>query len=140
MSNKTPTLSVDILVLRDDKVLLGLLSEPWWINNQPTYGLPGREIHFGESFGDAIDRNIAEELECQLLSHSIIAVNANYALGNHFVGIGATATIQGEPKLMKPEDWQKWEWVSVNALPDNLFPPARNLVQSYLQHKVNIAE
>ena len=137
---KTPTLSVDILVTKDGKILLGLLTPEWFQNNKPTYGLPGREINFGESFGEAIERNIREELGCKLSTHSIIAVNANYALGNHFVGIGATATIEGEPKNMKPNDWQKWEWVDLDDLPDNLFPPAHNLVQSYLQHKVTVSD
>ena len=137
---KSPVLSVDILVIKDGKALVGLLSDEWSQDGKQTYGLPGREIHFGESFGAAIERNIAEELDCKLLDHSIIAVNANYALGNHFVGIGAIATIEGVPKNMKPEDWQKWEWFDLKNLPDNFFPPAHNLVQSYLQHKVTVSD
>jgi ADP-ribose pyrophosphatase YjhB (NUDIX family) len=137
---KIPTLSVDILVIKDNKVLLGLLSEEWSRDNKPTYGLPGREINFGETFSEAVERNIAEELDCKLLTHSIIAINANYALDNHFVGIGVIANIEGEPKNMKPDDWQKWEWVGLNDLPDNLFPPARNLMQSYLQHKITVSD
>jgi ADP-ribose pyrophosphatase YjhB (NUDIX family) len=137
---RSPTLSIDILIIKDGKILLGLLTEEWSINNMPTYGLPGREINFGESFGDAVERNIKEELDCKLLTHSIIAVNANYALGNHFVGIGTIATIEGEPKNMKPGDWQKWEWIDRKNLPDNLFPPAHNLLQSYLQDKITVSE
>src|SRR5579872_7276192 len=139
-SMKYPIVSVDILIIQDNKVLLGLLSDEWSVNNKPTYGFPGREIHFKETFRQAIKRNIEEELGCKLLTHKIISVNANYALGNHFIGIGATANIEGEPKLMKPDDWQKWNWFELDNLPNNLFPPAENLIRSYTQHKITVSD
>lgn len=140
MDHRQPTLSVDILVVRGRQVLLGLLAKDWWINDKPTYGFPGREIEFGESFSKAIRRNILEEVGCVVVSHSIISINANYALDNHFVGIGAIAHIKGEPKLLKPEDWQKWGWVDIDDVPTNLFPPAYNLMQSYLQKKITVSD
>jgi ADP-ribose pyrophosphatase YjhB (NUDIX family) len=95
---------------------------------------------FGETFGQAIERNTAEELGCKLLNHSIIAVNANYAFDNHYVGIGALASIEGEPKIMKPDDWQKWEWFDLDNLPDNLFVPAKNLLDSYAKKAITVSE
>ncbi len=59
---KTPVLSVDILIMRDDKVLLGLLTEKWWPDDKSTCGFPSREIDFGESFSDAIERDVSEDL------------------------------------------------------------------------------
>lgn len=137
---KTPNVSIDIIIIRDDCILLGLLSEEWNYQDKPTYGVPGREIKFGESFGHAVERNIREELGCKLQSHSIISVNANYAFGNHYIGIGALATIEGEPQLMKPKDWQKWEWFKLHDLPDNLFPPAKNLFDSYLNNVTTVSD
>jgi 8-oxo-dGTP diphosphatase len=137
---KSPVVSVDILVIRDSKVLLGLFTEEWSFDGKPTYGLPGREIKFGETFGQAIERNTVEELGCKLLSYSIIAVNANYAFGNHYVGIGALASIEGEPKLTKPDDWQKWEWLNLDKLPNNLFAPAKNLLDSYIKKAITVSE
>ena len=130
---KAPTVSVDILVIDDGKALLGLFTDEWSYQGKPTWGLPGREIEFGEHFNQAIERNIQEELGCSLQAYEIIAVNANYAFDNHYVGIGATATIEGEPKIMKSEDWQKWEWFDLDNLPENLFKPAENLIKCYLK-------
>jgi ADP-ribose pyrophosphatase YjhB (NUDIX family) len=138
--SKTPGISVDILVVQDNKVLLGLMTEQWNYNGRQVYGVPGRDIHFGEKMGDTIKRNITEEFGCGVISYRIISVNANYALSNHFIGIGAVAEIDGEPKVSFPEDWVRWEWFDADQIPDNLFPPTRNLIDSYLQHKVNVAE
>lgn len=137
---KAPTVSVDILVIDDGKALLGLFTDEWSYQGKPTWGLPGREIEFGEHFNQAIERNIQEELGCSLQAYEIIAVNANYAFDNHYVGIGATATIEGEPKIMKSEDWQKWEWFDLDNLPENLFKPAENLIKCYQNHKITISD
>jgi ADP-ribose pyrophosphatase YjhB (NUDIX family) len=138
--SKNPGVSVDILVIQGDKILLGLLTEEWNYEGRRAYGVPGRDIRFGEKMGDTVKRNIQEEFDCGVTSHEIICVNANYALGNHFIGIGVTAEIDGEPKVLLPEDWEKWEWFDKDSLPDNLFPAARNLIESYLQHKITVAE
>ena len=48
--------------------------------------------------------------------------------------------IEGEIKLMKPEDWEKWEWFDLDEVPKNLFVSARNAIDSYLSKKVCISE
>jgi 8-oxo-dGTP diphosphatase len=137
---KTPGINVDILVVRGNKVLLGLMTEQWNYEGKQVYGVPGRDIGFGEKMGDTVKRNISEEFDCKTISHKIICVNANYALGNHYIGVGVVAEIDGDPKLLLPDDWVSWEWFDSDKVPNNLFPPTKNLVESYLQHKVNVAE
>lgn len=138
--NKTPSVSVDILVIRNGKILLGFMTEQWKYENQQVYGAPGREIRFGEKIGETIKRNIKEEFNCDVTNYEIISVNANYALGNHFIGIGTVVEIDGEPKVLLTDDWVKWEWFDTDNIPANLFPPTKNLIESYLGHKVNVAE
>lgn len=138
--DKTPGVNVDIVVVKDGKILLGLMTDQWKYKGRQVYGMPGRDIRFGEKMGDTIKRNIREEFDCTVTSYSIICVNANYALGNHFIGIGAVAEIDGEPKVLLADDWVQWEWFDINAIPDNLFPPARNVIDCYLKGVVNIAE
>lgn len=140
MSNKFPRVNVDILVVRKNKILLGLLTEKWKYKGSQVYGVPGRDIRFGEKIGDTVIRNIKEEFGCNVRKHKIISVNANYALGNHYIGIGITAEIDGETKLLIPEDWEKWEWFDKNNIPQNLFPAAKNLIECYLKNKINVAE
>ncbi|HSW99756.1 MAG TPA: hypothetical protein VLH38_01845 [Patescibacteria group bacterium] len=137
---KIPGISVDILVVRDSKILLGLMTKRWAHEGRQVYGVPGRDIRFGEKIGATIKRNIQEEFGCNVVSYKIICVNANYALGNHFIGIGAVAEIDGEPTVLLADDWVSWKWFDTKNIPDNLFPATKNLIDSYLEHKFTVAE
>ncbi|SRR6266498_610332 len=107
MSNKHPGINVDILVIRDNKILLGLMTEKWKYKGERVYGVPGRDILFGEKMGETVRRNIREEFDCGVTRYELISVNANYALGNHYIGIGFIAEIDGEPKNLLLEDWER---------------------------------
>lgn len=136
----TPKINVDILIVKDNKILLGLLTHKWDYKQKQVYGVPGRDIRFGESIGATVKRDIKEDLGSTVRSYKIFCVNANYALGNHYIGIGVMAEIDEEPKNLIPEDWEKWEWFDRNSIPKNLFPATKNLIQSYLKNKVNVCE
>lgn len=140
MNKQLPGINVDILVIKGNNILLGLLTEKWNYKGKRVYGVPGRDINFGEKIGETIKRNIREEFNCGVTNYQIICVNANYALGNHSIGIGVVAEIDGEPKKLIPEDWEKWEWFDKSSIPTNLFPATKNLIDCYLQNKVNVAE
>lgn len=137
---KTPHINVDILIKQNNKILLGLLSPKWSYRGKPAYGVPGGDIFFGESIGQTVKRNVKEEINCQVFKYKIISINANYEWGNHYLGIGILAQIKGKVKLLKPDDWQSWQWVDIKKLPQNLFPAAKNLINCYLQGKFNIVE
>jgi ADP-ribose pyrophosphatase YjhB (NUDIX family) len=137
---KTPGINVDILVTRNDKILLGLMTEQWNYEGRQVYGVPGRDIHFRETMGDTVKRNIKEEFGCNVTNHRVICVNSNYALGGHYIGIGIVAEIDGEPQVLMSADWVRWEWFDKDSIPDNLFPATKNLIECYLAGRVNIAE
>jgi ADP-ribose pyrophosphatase YjhB (NUDIX family) len=117
---------------------LGLLTKKWSYQEKQVYGVPGRDINFGETIGETVKRNIKEEFNCKVIEQKIICVNQNFALGNHYIGIGVLAEIDGEPKNLIPEDWKKWEWFDKNNLPDNLFPAAKNLLECYQKNKFTV--
>lgn len=136
----TPKVNIDILIIRDNKILLGLLSKQWLYEGKQVYGVPGRDLQFKESIGDAVKRNIQEEIHCEVVSYTVISVNANYAFDNHYVGIGVVTEIKGEVELMKKDDWDRWEWFEKNKIPENLFPSAKYVIDCFLYHKVNVSE
>lgn len=135
-----PGINVDILVIKDGKFLLGLMTKKWAYQGEQVYGVPGRDIHFGEKIGDTVKRNIKEEFDCNITTYKIISVNANYALGNHYIGIGVVAEIASDPQVLLPDDWEKWEWFDKKNIPSNLFPATKNLIDCYLQNKINVSE
>ena len=140
MTEKIPKVNVDILVVKGDKILLGLLTKKWNYQGRHVYGVPGRDIRFGEKISNTVKRNIKEEFGCNVTMHKIVCVNANYALGNHYIGIGVIAEMDGEPELLIPEDWKKWEWFCKERIPENLFPATKNLINCYLKNKVCVSE
>jgi len=137
---KYPRVNVDIIVVKGNKILLGLLAEKWSCHGRQVYGVSGRDIMFGEEIGEAVKRNIKEEFGCGVKNYEIICVNANRALGNHYIGIGVVAQIDGDPKLLLSVDWLKWEWFALNRIPDNLFPAAKNAIDCYLNKKLTVSE
>ena len=136
---KIPKVNVDILVTKGKKVLLGLLTNKW-SSGKKIWGVPGREIRFKEKIGDTVKRNIKEEFGCNTTQYKIISINANYALGNHYIGIGVVAKIDDNPKLVMHEDWVEWRWFPIEKIPKNLFPPAKNLIECYSNNKFIVSE
>ena len=55
---KTPKVNIDVLVVKDNKVLLGLLTSKWNYQGKRVYGVPGRDIKFGVSIGSTVKRDI----------------------------------------------------------------------------------
>ncbi len=140
MEKREPKVGVDILVIKNGEILLGLLTDKWDYRGKPAWGVPGNDIKFGEKIVDTLKRNVEEQLGCKVTKYEIICVNANYALGNHYIGIGATAKIDGEPKLLIPKEWKKWGWFSENEVPENLFPATKNLIECYLKGRFIVSE
>jgi ADP-ribose pyrophosphatase YjhB (NUDIX family) len=140
MAKKSPGINVDILVVRGNKILLGLLAKKWNYEGKQVYGVPGRNIGFGEKIGDAVKRDIKQEFNCNVIKYKVICVNSNYAFGNHYIGIGVVTEIDGEPKVLIPEDWEKWDWFTKDTIPDNLFPATKNLVECYFNKKFCVSE
>jgi hypothetical protein len=64
---KTSKVNVDILVVKNDKILLGLLTEKWNLKGKQVWGVPGRDIYFGEKIGD---KNL---IECYLKNRVNVA-------------------------------------------------------------------
>lgn len=135
-----PRINIDVLIIRENKILLGLLSKNWLYEGKQTYGVPGRDIQFKETIGSAVKRNIKEEINCTVTNYRIFCVNANYALNNHYVGVGVIAEIKGKVMLIKKDDWDKWEWFEKDKIPQNLFPATKNLIECYLTNKINVSE
>lgn len=137
---KTPKVSVDILIVKNRKVLFGMLSRKWLLDGKQVYGVPGREILFNDTIGDTVKRNLREEIGCSLVKYKIISINANYAFRNHYIGIGVLAEIKGKPKNLLPDDWDQWEWFDKDEIPENLFPAAENLLDCYFGSKMIVSE
>ncbi len=138
MKEKHPIASVDLIIKKGNEILLGEVSDKWKNQNKYEWGLPGREINFGDDFKTTVEENLKEELEMNLIKFKIICVNNNFSLGNHYIVTGVLVEAEGELKVMKPEDWKQWKWFNKDELPNKLFPSAKLTIKSFLEKKANV--
>ena len=129
---------VGIMVLQDNKILLGLRStDPAKadseLNGEGTWTCPGGKIRFGESFEEAATRELTEETG--LLGDGFRVYSISNDIGNeaHYVTIGLLCDkFSGELKTMEPDEIIRWQWFDLNSLPPNMFIPSRKMVDNYL--------
>ncbi len=136
---RNPRINLDIIIEKDNKILLGKISKKFASKIYPCYGLPGNDLKFGETFEHSVNRQLRSELSLKMLNFKIISINSNYALNNHYIGIGIVAKVSGEVKNNRPDLWEEWAWFNKNKLPKNLFPGAKNQLKSYLNRKITVS-
>lgn len=136
---KKPTIAIDIII-QDSKgrILLGKLSEKWRDQGKYLWGLPGREISFGENLKSCAERNLLDELGLKLTAGKIICVNSNFGHGNHFITVGILAKIDGTLINKHPDDWLEWKWFNLNEIPTELFPSAERTLKSFIKGAISI--
>lgn len=134
-----PVVSLDIIVQDPEgRFLLGGLAHRWTDNGRYLWGLPGREVMFGEDMHVATQRCLKKDLDLSVISARAVSVNSNFAFGNHFVSVGVLANVVGSITNRHPEDWTTWEWFDPSALPKQLFPSADQTLLSYTRGKVSL--
>jgi ADP-ribose pyrophosphatase YjhB (NUDIX family) len=140
MELKKPEVAVDILVIKNNQVLLGLLSKKWLMNGIQVYGVPGRDVRCNEKISDTVKRNIQDDIGCTVISYKIFSVNASHAFNEHYINIGVVVEIDGKLQNLNPEDWERWDWFDLSDIPINIFPSAKNAINCYLNKTVCISE
>ena len=124
---KRPLIGVGVIVVRDDKVLLGLRKGS---HGDGTWHFPGGHLEFGESVEDCARREVLEEtgLRADLIEPGPYTNDIFKKEDKHYITLFAITEIEeGEPKVMEPEKCECWKWFSWNNLPQPLFIPIENL-------------
>lgn len=136
---KIPTVSIDLIVENiKGQVLLGKVTQKWQDNGKYLWGLPGREILFGDSIYISAKKQLLAETGLALSSARVVCINSNFGYGNHYVSIGIIVNATGEIDNKNPEDWERWEWFDKNKMPEQLFPSAKLTLRSYLSKKISL--
>ena len=136
---KFPKVSID-LILEDPKgrILLGKVSKKWQESGKYLWGLPGREVAFGENLKECAKQNLKKELGMEMISSKVVCVNSNFGYGNHYVSIGILVKAKGRPINKRPEDWIEWKWFEKRKIPSKLFPSAKVTLKAFLKKKISL--
>ena len=117
---------------KEGLVLMGLRRSP---HGQGTWSFPGGHLEFGETMIAAAIRETKEEtgmdvsdLKLVSLADEMGALDKN----KHYVNVGFLAnTCQGEPQIIEPEKWEKWEWFDLDNLPEPIFEGPALMIKKY---------
>jgi ADP-ribose pyrophosphatase YjhB (NUDIX family) len=136
---KNPAVSIDLIVQDlQGRILLGKLSERWQEGGKYLWGLPGREVSFGETLKACAERNLKGELNIEMTAGKIVCINSNFGFGNHYISVGILVAASSSPRNKKSEDWQGWKWFDKGKIPKKLFPSAEKTLKSFLENKISL--
>ena len=119
-------------ILRGGKLLLGQRKN---VYGDGTWGLPGGRVKLMERAGDALIRELGEELGITVFPADIelIAVtdDPEPELKSHHLHITFRVDIGSqEPKLIEPEACSEWRWYRLSELPEPMFAPHQKILRT----------
>jgi len=128
-SNLRPKVGVGVLVIRDNKILLGDRRNP---DGTRHWTVPGGKMEFCESFEQCALREIEEEigLKIELIDRTPIAVTNDIHVSNHYVTLFLRAKyVSGDPEVKEKQTFNSWKWFSLDNLPEPLSITVSNLIK-----------
>ena len=123
---QTPRVGVGVIIIKDDKVLLGKRKNA---HGTGSWCPPGGHLEFMETVEDCARRETWEEvgLNIKNIQKPVVTEDFFEEEQKHYITLLVTTDWDsGEPALMEPEKCETWDWFSWDELPSPLFMPMQN--------------
>lgn len=139
MSEQYVRVGFGVMILNDDKVLLGKRHDDAEkasseMHGEGTWTMPGGKLHFQETFEGGAIRETREETGIQLQESDLklISITNNRVPDAHFLTLGfLVQSCKQEPQVMEPDEITEWQWFSLGELPPKVFPPSRQILDHF---------
>lgn len=133
-----------VMLLRDGKILLGKRHDEAEkasseLHGEGTWTMPGGKMHFGEKFEEACRRETLEETGIKIdpSKLKLISLTNNLVPDAHFVTLGfLSQDFHGTARVMEPDEITEWRWYEIDQVPDNMYPPSREVLDNYLAKNI----
>lgn len=129
MEDKKVRVGVSVIVIRDNKVLLGKRKGS---HGTGTWAFPGGHLEFGETPEQTAKRELFEETGLTA-EHVVRGPYTNDIMseeGKHYITlVTIVQNAMGEPQVKEPQKCESWEWFAWNDLPQPLFLPIKHLLE-----------
>ena len=132
-----PGIGVGIMILKDNKILLGLrnpdkVKASSELQGRGTWTMPGGKVEFMEKLIDAAKRELEEETSLIANKLDLLCISDDMTDTAHYVTVGfIVREYKGEVKTMEPETILEWKWFPLNNLPENLYNPSKKCIDKY---------
>ncbi|MFA7243794.1 MAG: NUDIX domain-containing protein [Patescibacteria group bacterium] len=144
MSEQRTKVGVGVMILRGGKILLGLRNEDAEkasseLHGEGTWTMPGGKMDFQEKLVDLCFRETKEETGIEIAKDKLklISIQENITADKHFITLGfLSENFSGEPKVCEPDEIIEWRWFPIADIPENIFPPSKQVLDHYLNHKI----
>lgn len=140
MTDKKMGMGFGIMILKDNKVLLGKRHDDpekadSLLHGEGQWTMPGGKLHFGEDLQEAAAREVEEEtgLKVDPKHLKLISITNDIVSTAHFMTSGWLCTeFEGEPQVLEPDEITKWEWFDIKELPSPMYKSSEKLLKNYL--------
>ena len=129
MEYNRPKVEIGIIIIKDNKVLLGKRKNA---HGEGDWAFPGGHLELNETWEDCVQKEIKEEVDIEVKNIRFGAVTNDIFTkeSKHYITIFMlTDYASGEVKTMEPEKCEKWEWFEWDKLPNPRFIPLQNLLK-----------
>ena len=134
-------IGVGVLVLKDNKILLGKRNDDAnkassLLHGEGTWTMPGGKVDFGENVITAAKRELYEETGINTNNLEVFCVNEEILPDVHFVTLGLILKeCEQSPETKEPIEITEWKWFDMDNLPVNIYPPSKKILNNYKQNK-----
>lgn len=131
ISENIPRVGVGLIVLKEDRILLGKRKGS---HGEGEFAGAGGHVELLESFESTALRELAEEAGkgFKITTPKFLCVtNLRKYQPKHYIDIGMVANwVSGEPQVMEPDKLEFWAWYDMNNLPSPLFGVIPNYIEA----------
>lgn len=143
-TNLKPGVGFGVMILKDNKVLLGKRHEDPEKADSALYGagtwtMPGGKLHFGESFEQGACREVEEETGIKVNEESLkfISLTNDIVKDAHFITVGFLCdNFEGDARVMEPDEITEWRWFDLGSLPSPIFFPSEKVLKNYFNKTI----
>lgn len=129
-----PRVGIGVMIQNDrGEVLLGLRNAS---HGAGEWSFPGGHLEFGETVFGTAAREVKEETGLDIREFELISVCDEMRYietdGKHYLNVSVLGRYAGgEPRVMEPDKCDRWEWFSLESLPENLFEATDHTLRNY---------
>ena len=138
-TNQAANLASDLILIRDNKVLLMHRTNTSF--NNDCWGVPGGKVDENEDAKAAIIREANEEIGIILNKEDLTLVHTHQAIqeddprGNWICFFFKATKWENTPTNNEPHKFDKIAWHNLNNLPEKMMPHHKKAINSFLKNE-----